>query len=204
MPCKGHGPGLWTQSWVQCRPGPCCCIVEANGYLPQASSSHLIHQGKAVSLRQSWRINYDDTPNYLKTPQHMVGIKYMVSSPHASFHPLKLCSQAGSTKPLTASTASQQSISDPFLNTERQSLLLKEQWLSTGQKLVALPGTNVVLLFSLVITRLWYRTQIAFCIIFFFCLSIKKGNTSSHYRNYSCNMKVYIVKMAYPYCMHFF
>ena len=119
VPCKGHGPGLWTQSWVQCRPGPCCCIVEANGYLPQASSSHLIHQGKAVSLRQSWRINYDDTPNYLKTPQHMVGIKYMVSSPHASFHPLKLCSQAGSTKPLTASTASQQSISDPFLNTLR-------------------------------------------------------------------------------------
>ena len=49
----------------------------------------------------------------------MVGIKYMVSSPHASFHPLKLCSQAGSTKPLTASTASQQSISDPFLNTLR-------------------------------------------------------------------------------------
>ena len=40
------------------------CIVEANGYLSQASSSHLIHQGKSVSLRQSWRIVYDDTPNY--------------------------------------------------------------------------------------------------------------------------------------------
>lgn len=208
LPCKGCGPGLWTQSWFQSRPCPLLaallrqmvtfpkpqvpiwfikesqCLSDSLGGL-----SMMIHPIIKKLPSTWWVLNTWLVPHMLPSTLFWNCVLRQVLQSHWR-HPW---------------LPTEHFRSFPRYS-ERQSLLFKEQWLSTGQKSIELPRTNVVLLFH------WWswgsgiehRLHLAlFSFLFFFCLSIKKINTSSHYRNYSSTWKS-ISKNGISLCMHFF
>ena len=59
--CKGHGPGLWTQSWVQSRP---CPLLRQMVTFPKLQVPIWFIKESQCLSDSLWRIVYDDTSNY--------------------------------------------------------------------------------------------------------------------------------------------